>query len=81
MAAWSGSHADENDTVSQLAGMGVFAGSKEQMSFAANMSGKINIIAALGLALGGALGMAGAMVTRQNVQAILWAMHCFQARL
>src|SRR5215475_1278067 len=33
----------------------------------------INIIAAAGLALGGALGMAGAMVTQQNVQAILWA--------
>jgi hypothetical protein len=33
----------------------------------------INVIAAVGLALGGALGMAGAMVTQQNVQAILWA--------
>src|SRR5579871_5468872 len=32
-----------------------------------------NVIAAVGLALGGALGMAGAMVTQQNVQAILWA--------
>jgi hypothetical protein len=38
-----------------------------------NMSGKVNVIAAVGLALGGALGMAGAMVTQQNVQAILWA--------
>jgi hypothetical protein len=37
------------------------------------MSGKINVIAAVGLALGGALGMAGAMVSQQNVQAILWA--------
>jgi hypothetical protein len=37
------------------------------------MSGKINVIAAVGLALGGALGMAGAMVTQQKVQAILWA--------
>jgi hypothetical protein len=37
------------------------------------MSGKVNVIAAVGLALGGALGMAGAMVTQQNVQAILWA--------
>src|ERR1700682_6721343 len=37
------------------------------------MSAKINVIAAVGLALGGALGMAGAMITQQNVQAILWA--------
>ena len=37
------------------------------------MSGKVNVIAAVGLALGGALGMAGAMVAQQNVQAILWA--------
>jgi hypothetical protein len=37
------------------------------------MHRSINIIAAVGLALGGALGMAGAMVTQQNVQAILWA--------
>ena len=37
------------------------------------MSAKINVIAAVGLALGGALGMAGAMVSQQNVQAILWA--------
>jgi hypothetical protein len=37
------------------------------------MSGKVNVIAAVGLALGGALGMAGAMVTQQNVQAMLWA--------
>ena len=33
----------------------------------------INVIAAIGLALGGALGLAGAMVTQQNVQAMLWA--------
>jgi len=33
----------------------------------------INVIAAVGLALGGALGLAGAMVTQQNVQAMLWA--------
>jgi hypothetical protein len=37
------------------------------------MSGKVNVIAAVGLAFGGAFGMAGAMVTQQNVQAILWA--------
>ena len=37
------------------------------------MNRSINIIAAVGLALGGALGMAGAMVAQQNVQAILWA--------
>src|SRR5215470_19613666 len=37
------------------------------------MHRSINLIAAVGLALGGALGMAGAMVTQQNVQAILWA--------
>ena len=37
------------------------------------MHRSINVIAAVGLALGGALGMAGAMVTQQNVQAILWA--------
>ena len=37
------------------------------------MQSKINVIAAVGLALGGALGMAGAIVTQQNVQAILWA--------
>jgi hypothetical protein len=37
------------------------------------MQGKINVIAAVGLALGGALGMAGAIATQQNVQAILWA--------
>jgi hypothetical protein len=33
----------------------------------------MNIIAAVGLALGGALGLTGAMVAQQNVQAILWA--------
>ncbi|MGV7213235.1 hypothetical protein [Bradyrhizobium sp. UFLA05-112] len=37
------------------------------------MHRSINVIAAIGLALGGALGMAGAMVTQQNVQGILWA--------
>jgi hypothetical protein len=37
------------------------------------MSSQIKVIATVGLALGGALGMAGAMVTQQNVQAILWA--------
>ena len=37
------------------------------------MQSKINVIAAVGLALGGALGMAGALATQQNVQAILWA--------
>ena len=37
------------------------------------MRRSVNIIAAVGLALGGALGMAGAMVTQQNVQAVLWA--------
>ena len=38
-----------------------------------DMHRSINIIAAVGLALGGALGLAGAMVTQQNVQAMLWA--------
>jgi len=37
------------------------------------MQRSINLIAAAGLALGGALGMAGALVTQQNLQAILWA--------
>ena len=37
------------------------------------MHRSVNVIAAIGLALGGALGMAGAMVTQQDVQAILWA--------
>jgi hypothetical protein len=37
------------------------------------MQKAINVIAAVGLALGGALGMAGAIVTQQNLQAILWA--------
>jgi hypothetical protein len=37
------------------------------------MQSKINVIAAVGLALGGALGMAGALATQQNVQGILWA--------
>ena len=32
-----------------------------------------DVVAAVGLAVGGALGMAGAMITQQNVQAILWA--------
>jgi hypothetical protein len=33
----------------------------------------MNILAAIGLAFGGALGLAGAMVAQQNIQAILWA--------
>jgi hypothetical protein len=33
----------------------------------------MNLLAAVGLAIGGALGLAGAMVAEQNVQAILWA--------
>ncbi len=33
----------------------------------------INIIAATGLAAGGALGIGGAMVTESNLQAMLWA--------
>jgi hypothetical protein len=37
------------------------------------MQSKINVLAAVGLALGGALGMAGAVATQQNVQGILWA--------
>lgn len=37
------------------------------------MHRSINVIAATGLALGGALGIAGAMVTQPNVQGILWA--------
>lgn len=37
------------------------------------MQRSINIMAAVGLALGGALGMAGSLVTQQNLQAILWA--------
>ena len=37
------------------------------------MDRSVDVIAAVGLALGGALGMAGAMVTQQNVQAMLWA--------
>ena len=37
------------------------------------MHRSINLIALVGLALGGALGLAGAVVTRQNVQAMLWA--------
>jgi hypothetical protein len=37
------------------------------------MHRSINVIAAVGLALGGVLGIAGATVTQQNVQAILWA--------
>ena len=37
------------------------------------MRHSINVIAVAGLALGGALGMAGAMVQQQNLQAILWA--------
>ncbi len=37
------------------------------------MDHPINVVAIVGLALGGAFGMAGALVTQQNVQAILWA--------
>jgi hypothetical protein len=37
------------------------------------MHSSINIIAAVGLALGGVLGLVGAIVTQQNLQAILWA--------
>ena len=37
------------------------------------MRGSINVLAAIGLAVGGAFGLAGAMVTQHNVQAILWA--------
>jgi hypothetical protein len=37
------------------------------------MHRSIDVVAAVGLAVGGALGMAGAMITQQNVQAILWA--------
>ena len=37
------------------------------------MHSSINVIAAVGLALGGAFGLMGAMVMQQNVQAILWA--------
>ena len=37
------------------------------------MHSSINVIAAIGLALGGAFGLAGAMVTQQNAQGILWA--------
>ena len=33
----------------------------------------VNLIAAVGLALGGALGIAGAMATQQKLQGILWA--------
>lgn len=36
------------------------------------MQRSIKIIATIGLALGGILGMAGAMVTQQNLQAMLW---------
>jgi hypothetical protein len=36
------------------------------------MHRSIDVIAAVGLILGGALGLAGAMVTQQNVQAVLW---------
>jgi hypothetical protein len=37
------------------------------------MHSSLNITAAVGLALGGAFGLAGTMTTRQDVQAILWA--------
>src|SRR5262245_11133785 len=37
------------------------------------MRRSINVLAIVGLALGGTFGMAGAMVTQPNVQAMLWA--------
>ena len=37
------------------------------------MRSSINAIAVIGLALGGALGLAGAMVPQPNIQAVLWA--------
>jgi hypothetical protein len=37
------------------------------------MKNPVNILAALGLALGAALGMAGTMTVRPNLQAALWA--------
>lgn len=37
------------------------------------MHNPVNLIAAVGLALGGAFGLAGAAVTQPNLQAILWA--------
>jgi len=37
------------------------------------MNRSVNVIASIGLALGGVLGMVGAIVTQPNVQAILWA--------
>ena len=37
------------------------------------MQNSINVIASVGLALGGTLGLAGAMVAQPNVQGILWA--------
>lgn len=37
------------------------------------MRRSIDVIASIGLALGGALGITGAMVTQQNIQATLWA--------
>jgi hypothetical protein len=41
MAAWSRSQADENDTFPQPAGVGVFACSKEPMSFGATLGEQI----------------------------------------
>jgi len=37
------------------------------------MPGSINVIAIVGIALGGTSGLVGLMVTQQSVQAILWA--------
>ena len=37
------------------------------------MRDPINVIAAIGLVLGGALGIAGAMVPQPHPQALLWA--------
>lgn len=37
------------------------------------MNNSANIIAAIGLALGGIFGLAGAAITQPNLQAFLWA--------
>ena len=51
----------------------MLVGASFYLAAGGDMHRSINVIAAVGLALGGALGLAGAMVTQQNVQAILWA--------
>jgi hypothetical protein len=38
-----------------------------------NAAGKLNIVAAIGLALGGVFGMAGTMVSQPSLQNTLWA--------